>query len=681
MPLRTSLQRATAALSLLLSVGCGDSEGASGSSSSLPDPDDGPAAESYGPRQLRLLTRREYEATVRDLFAFGSASAAEPASPCSSDASCEIATESCVAGSCATDACNVVTFLLPAAPGSYGSVVVAGSFNAWGANEAAGGWAMSYEPTLGAWVSKRAVADGSWSYKFVADGSTWMADPQNPNGEPDGFGGQNSLVTRSCANAPPPPSGGDAPAGEPVYSKDFPVETRPEHHPFDNAAKAGLVTSTHVDQYMRAAERIAARATSDLSGLLECEPSSASDPCVRSFVERFGRRVFRRPLTLAEVDKYVALAVAQPDLASGVGVVLEVMLSSPYFLYRSEIGEAQADGTARLSPYEIATALSYAFWGTTPDEALLDVAQTGGLDTPAGIEAEARRLLADARARRVVGDFAMQWLGAERVLTVDKNAALFPDFDVELRRAAAEETRRYVERIVFDGGSFDELYLGDSTSAEGRLAELYGAGEGGLLPEERRAGLLAHASVLASYAHSDQTSPVRRGLFVRERLLCNEFAVPPANAGAVPEIDPSSSTRERFEQHSSDPSCNHCHRFIDPVGFGFERFDAIGRVREQDGGKPIDASGLVEDLEGSSPSVDRPFASLPELGAVLVSSGQAKRCFVTQLHRHASGYHEEPVDRGTLARLAARLDEADGDVRELLVAITQTQGFATRRSR
>lgn len=678
---RTSIWRASAALSLLLAAGCGDSEGASGASSTLPDPDDVVAAEGYGPRQLRLLTRREYEATVRDLFAFGSASAPEPGSPCSSDAGCDITSESCVAGSCAADACNVVTFLLPAPQGSYGSVVVAGSFNAWGANEAAGGWAMSYEPTLGAWVSKRAVADGTWSYKFVADGSTWMADPQNPNGEPDGFGGQNSLVTKSCANVPPPPSGGEAPADEPAYSKDFPVETRPEHHPFDNAAKTGLVTSTHVEQYMRAAERIAARATSDLSGLLECEPSSASDPCVRSFVERFGRRVFRRPLTLTEADKYLGLVAGQAELASGVAVALEVMLSSPYFLYRSEIGEAAPDGTARLSPYEIATALSYAFWGTTPDDTLLDVAQTGGLDTPEGIEAEARRLLADPRARRVIGDFAMQWLGVERVLTVDKNAQLFPDFDAELRRAAAEETRRYVERIVFDGGSFDELYLGDSTSAEGALAELYGAGEGGLLPEERRAGLLAHASVLASYAHSDQTSPVRRGLFVRERLLCNQFAVPPANAGSVPEIDPSSSTRERFEQHASDPTCNHCHRFIDPVGFGFERFDAVGRVREQDGKKPIDASGLVEDLEGTSPSVDRSFASLPELGAVLVSSDKAKSCFVTQVHRYASGYHEDASDLGTLARLGARFDEADGDVRELLVAVTQTQGFTTRMSR
>jgi hypothetical protein len=665
----------------LVASGCGDSGSSDDTSSSIPDPDDLLTEQSYGPRQLRLLTRREYEATVRDLFGFGASASPEPGPTCEVDADCSISTESCVGSSCAVDACEVVTFLLPAAQGTYGSVVIAGSFNGWGSNEAAGGWPMTYEPSLGAWVAKRAVADGTWSYKFVADGSTWMADPGNPASEPDGFGGQNSLVTRDCVNAPPPPSGGDAPGEEPVYSKDFPVETRPQHHPFDNAAASGLVTSIHVEQTMRAAERIAARVTTDLPALLECDAAGASDPCVRAFVERFGRRAFRRPLSAVEVDKYVGLVASQGELASGVGVALEVMLSSPYFLYRSEVGEAQPDGTAKLDAYEIATALSYTFWGTTPDDTLLDVAETGGLDTPEGIEAEARRLLADPRARAVVGEFAMQWLGVERVVSVDKNAALFPEFDDELRTAAAEETRRFVESIVFDGGRFDDLFLADTTSAGGRLAELYGASAEGFLPEDRHAGLLAHASVLASYAHSDQTSPVRRGLFVRERLLCNEFAVPPANAGAVPEIDPSSTTRERFEQHAADPTCNACHRFIDPVGFGFERFDPIGRLRSEDGGQPVDPSGMVEDLEGSSPSVDRAFASLPELGAILVESDKARSCFATQVHRFASGYHEEEVDRGTLAYLADELDRADGDVRELLVAVTKTKGFVWRKSR
>ncbi len=186
--------------------------------------------------------------------------------------------------------------------------------------------------------------------------------------------------------------------------------------------------------------------------------------------------------------------------------------------------------------------------------------------------------------------------------------------------------------------------------------------------------------MLATYAHSDQTSPVKRGMFVRRRLMCMELGTPPPNAGQVPEIDPGSTTRERFEQHSKDLTCYSCHQHIDPIGFGFEHFDPVGAWRDDEGGKPIDASGslgYVNGWEDASPAI--PFASLPELGSILAGSDQVRRCFVTQLRRFATGRLETEVDAPVIEDLLARFQAADDDALELLVALTQTHDFAMRK--
>ena len=204
---------------------------------------------------------------------------------------------------------------------------------------------------------------------------------------------------------------------------------------------------------------------------------------------------------------------------------------------------------------------------------------------------QARRLADSERARARLATFAAQWLGIERVRTVDKNAATYPDFSDAMAEAMLDETKRFVAEVAFDrSGSYRELLLAEHTTAEGALAELYGATDG-MLPDNRHAGLLAHGSVLATYSHSDQTSPVRRGVFVRERILCDELPPPPPDAATIVEIEEGVSTRERFSQHSSDPKCKVCHQLIDPVGFAFEHFGPIGEYRSEEDGIPIDASG------------------------------------------------------------------------------------------
>ena len=583
------------------------------------------------PRQLRLLTRREYNATIRDLLGVDGAKGAS----CDSDEACDLLRASCVGGTCLDDPCSLHAFAL--ADDGYQSVDVAGSFNDWN------GTALSYVPSLDSWVGKIELPNGRHSYKLVIDGETWLSDPTATETEPDGFGGLNSVVELACD---PDVQHDDNPAA------DFPIESRPEGYFFDNHADAGLVTATHVERYMRAAETIAAAVAGDLG--------------VDALAD-FAARAFRRPLTQEESGRYIALAQAH-DVAAAV----EAILSSASFLYRSEIGDPSAD-VSRLTDHEIASALSYSLWGTMPDEALRRAADTGTLD----IENEARRMLDDPRAAALVGEMAIMWLGVERVVAVDKNSTLFPAFDDALARAMLDETTRFVaDTLMTRRQPLSALWLAGETVATGDLAALYGAVDG-RLPEHRHAGVLAHGSVLASYAHSDQTSPVRRGLFVRERLLCQTLGAPPPDAAAVPSVDPDSTARERFAQHSEDPACAGCHDHIDPVGFGFERFDAIGRHRDEDGGVPIDDSGLLTAVEGFGSDSDAPFASLPELARIIADSERAGACFAEQTHAFVMGRAGESAgcEREVIA---ARFAASGYDVRELIVAVVTSDAFAQR---
>lgn len=619
-------------------------------------------------RQLRLLTRREYANSVADLLG------APTRRACSTDATCALATESCVSGACVPDACGLRTFLWRANGRRPGSIHVAGSFNGWPATVAAGGWAMTLVPDADAYVLKRPVANGAHQYKFVIDGQ-WTLDDANPERVADGFGGSNSVLTVQCTGTTPTP----APMSDLVAA--FPLETRPKGFAFDNNAEAGLVTSGHVEAFLGAASTVAGRVTPP------CRPATADRrPCAEQFVASFGRRVFRRPLSPAEVTRYAAVIVSAPDFDAGVKQAAEWMFSSPHFLYRSELGVAQADGTYRLTPWELATALSYSLWQTTPDDALLDAAGQGRLATADDVAREARRLLADPRARAALRTFATQWLGIERLATVDKAPGVFPSFTPELRASMAAETPAFFEHVVFDGtGRFDELFTAPYSFVDAPLARHYGmetpaTRERRAVPSVRAAGLLGHASVLSSYAHSDQSSPVKRGVFVREQLLCQDFPTPPANAGGVPKVDVNATTRERFRQHSADPSCRACHQYIDEVGFGFEGFDAIGGARTTENGRPIDTTGELRDVEAFGAGTTTSFTSLPQLAAQLAQSRRAKSCFATMVFRQTRGRHEREAERCAVEALSSAFLKSGGDVRELFVEALADERFLTRSS-
>ena len=604
---------------------------------------------SPGPRRLRLLSKREYRSTVATLLGW------QP-----------------------PQACPASTFGYAPGMRTLRSVHVAGSFNGWAKTVAAGGWPLTYQADKKLWTLTQQVPAGNHTYKLVLDETDWITDPANPNMQPDGFGGQNSVLNITC--------NGDA---EDVTAR-LPQDARPEDFPFDNHAGVRVVTSVHVEGFRRTAQALADKSTADIKKLVPCDFAGGSAPaCAERFVREFGQRTFRRPLRPEEVTRYKALLLGRKTFELGVKATIAALLQSPHFLYRSELGTASGSGTYRLDPYEVASALSYFLWGGPPDDALLAAAAAGQLGDAASIEKQARRLLQDPRSRDQVAAFTLYWLGADAVTSSAKSPTLFPGFTDSVRQAMTEETRRFAAHVAFDStGRFDELLTADYSFLNDALAQIYGVTgvTGAQLRKQSyggssgRAGLLGHGSVLASYSHSDQTSPIRRGLFVRRRLLCQELPAPPPNAGGVPKVDPAATTRERFRQHTDNPFCNSCHKFIDNVGFGLERFDAIGALRDRENGKAIDASGDLNDREILGSNESAPYSSAAQLGQQLATSERARACFVRQALRFSRGYVEDvAADLCTLTQLQQRFAQSGYRITELLVALTTSPDFLYRK--
>jgi hypothetical protein len=405
---------------------------------------------------------------------------------------------------------------------------------------------------------------------------------------------------------------------------------------FDNNAALD-VSPLLADQLRTLAEAAAAEA--NLSTLLPCDPTTDGQaPCAARFVEDFGFRAFRRPLTQDDIDRYEALweTVASTEgFDEGVRWVVTAMLQSPHFLYRMELGEKQADGQFRLTGWEIATELSYLYWRTTPDEALLAAAADGSLLTADGLAAQVARLQADPRAAATVADFVDAWLELDQLDVVTRDPTVYPEFTAEVRADMRGETHRLVADVAEEGGTLSDLLQSRETFVTPALATFYGLDPGTAqadaegfqrveLDGTKHGGLLTQGSVLARWALPTSSSPIHRGVLVRERLLCQDLPPPPSNLDtSPPEVDPTLSTRERYAAHASLPECAACHQQIDPIGFGFEHYDGVGRWRETDGGLPIDQTGAIV----ASPHTDTTFDGVFDLASVLAASADTQACY------------------------------------------------------
>lgn len=464
---------------------------------------------------------------------------------------------------------------------------------------------------------------------------------------------------------------------------------------FNNNA-ANLVTSAAlVEKYMMAAEAIAARATASLDTLLPCDPVVlGNEVCAQQFIQDFGKRAFRRPLVAEEImvlSEQFNAGLVDGDFATGIQMVIETALQSPEFLYRVEFGEPLAgnpstalgtsEAAVRLTPWETASRLSYLLWGSMPDDELFAAAETTQLSTPEQIAVQARRLLDDPRAHAAIGNFHQQWLDYERIANVGKDATLFPEWSSGIGALMQEETRAFLDDAVFVGGDLMSLLTSSSSFLNAELAGFYGVtGPTGAdfekvaLDPAQRAGVLTLGTLLTVNAHSNQTSPVHRGLLVRERFLCDVVPPPPPDVMVqAPEPNPTSTARQRFAEHSVNPACGGCHSLMDSLGFGFENYDALGRYRAQDNGVDIDASGQLTNTD-----IDGPFNGVVDLASKLSQSQDVKDCYVKQWFRFAYGRGETTSDTCSLATLSDRFAASDGNIKELLVSLTQTDAFLYR---
>ena len=460
---------------------------------------------------------------------------------------------------------------------------------------------------------------------------------------------------------------------------------------FGNDAASQSISRLHVERYREAAETLAERATvpARLAALLRCDPlGEGEDACARTFITEFGGRAHRRPLSPDSHERLAALFTRTRDrdgFAAGIRAVVAAMLQAPAFLYRLEPPpEGQTRGPRALDGWKRASRLSYLLWASMPDPALFEAARNGELATAPGVRRQAERLLASPRARPAVSGFFAQWLGFQ-VSLVEKDDKVFPrlrptrEAGIDLGRLLGEESTRFVEHLVFDDAAdVTTLLTARYTFWNQPLAAFYGASDLTLTDWQRvtldgrtRAGILTHASVLASRTPGTLTNPTRRGVFVR-RLLCAPIPEPPQGFDLLPP-PPSAAltTRELFAAHAASPACRPCHQTPGSDRRGLRdlrRRGAVAGPRK----RPADRRQRLDPRHRRGRQLQRPDSSLPTgwRAATIL-----RRCLVGHCFTFAYGRAESEQDAGTRAALEAALLGPGGNLRALLLALTQTDAF------
>ncbi len=447
-----------------------------------------------------------------------------------------------------------------------------------------------------------------------------------------------------------------------------------------------MLTDSAVYRYEVSARAIAeeARASGALMAHVPCSPSGAGDvACHRAFVERFGRLAFRRALATEEIDRWTSLAVSAAaesgSFEAGPQWVAAGMLQSPNFLFQVEIGEPDPKNAMRraLTGYEMATRLSYFLLDTTPADALLDLAENGGLDTADEIRAAATDLLERPEAKEALRGWYAERFKLDGVESIQKDPAMFPQFDTALAQAMKTEALLLWDEIVWDrDADYRELFDTPYAWVNADLAQLYGVSPPAsgfekrqLPPEHGRSGILTQGATLAMLSHPALNSPTRRGKFVMERLLCREILPPPPGVDTNLPPDPGEpeTMRQKLERHMTDPSCSGCHMQMDPIGFALESFDAIGAWRDNDNGLPIDPTGEFLELG--------PFTGATGMAALLREAPLAHRCLVRGLYRHGAGHLENFEEAEALQDLDASFEATGFRVKPLLVEMVASESF------
>jgi hypothetical protein len=450
------------------------------------------------------------------------------------------------------------------------------------------------------------------------------------------------------------------------------------------------ISSLLADYYFRFADEIAAEVVRSSGNFVKCPLASLDATCITTFLNDYGTRAWRRPLSDAERGKltqlYVTVSQANgPEL--GLRMVVQGLVLSPNFLFRTELGGAQT-GVTKMTGYEIASALSYTLWDAPPDAPLLAAAASGQLEDPAALAAQARRLLSvTTRVAPSLHSFMQQWLQTDGLARVQKDPVLFPNYTPATVQALTDETNAFVDSVVFDAGGDRSLRTLLSASygyANETTASIYGVKATGTTltkvdfdPTKRR-GLLTQAGFLAGHSYATSTGLVGRGRFIREAILCAPVPPPPGNFMFDPTVITDDMTeRQKFEIHRKNPACATCHSLFDPIGIAIENYDPIGQYRTTDKGKTIDPSGKIPLADGVT-TVN--FSNYVDLLTQLSARPDVYDCFASQYLEYATGRRPEQLDACD-AQTAAKAFGASGyKIDELLLAVVGLPSFVTRRN-
>jgi hypothetical protein len=460
---------------------------------------------------------------------------------------------------------------------------------------------------------------------------------------------------------------------------------------FDTAmVSSNFVGTSRFKGYMTFAENLSNKV--DLSKLFPCLAQGKT--CMTSTLKSLGAAAWRRPLTAEESTKldtlYDQLVTDGYKSDEAARLMVQALVLSQGFLYRSELGELQADGSFELTSWELASALSYSTIRTVPDAELKTLAAADKLRDSAELVKQATRLLADAKAKPAWKDFGAMWLESNNVLSVVKNQSAFND---NVKSKLSLEMQNFFVDTMFSStkSTWEHLLLADYTLGDSSSSFIYGGtvenGKIGFAEPQRR-GLLGHAGFLAAAAVADTPNPIKRGVFVLGRLLCSGFA--PAPPTEVPEPKSGLSNKELFQQHSQG-ACAGCHKFIDDFGFAMENFDELGKYRDKDAAGAIVINGTVK-IDNKDVKITSPL----ELSEAIAGSTQGMECFARQTFRYALGrpeYASVPIvggvqaqDKSTVSQLdkcqiqglTESMKESGGDLKSAILDLVANPAFRLR---
>ncbi len=382
------------------------------------------------------------------------------------------------------------------------------------------------------------------------------------------------------------------------------------------------------DAAIEAAHHVSAR-LAELAGVRDNAPDRKKK--VLAFCHTFAQRAFRKPLDEQQKAAITRQLDAGKDLETGVKRVVLLVLKSPRFLYR-EVGDGPAG-------HDVAARLALALWDSLPDRELLEAAAAGKLSSREQVARQAERMLADGRARAKLRDFLLTWLRADQPHDLARDPKKFPGFDAAVVSDLRTSLELFLDDVAWSSSSdFRQFLLSDQVFLNGRLAKFYGAD----LPAQadfqkvkldagRRAGVLTHPYLMASLAQGSESSPIHRGVFLARGMLGVALRPPPeAVAPLAPDLHPGLTTRQRVTLQTRPASCAVCHGIINPLGFTLEHYDAVGRYRDSDNGKPVDAGGSYRPRDGKAVKL----AGARELATFLADSSEAHAAFIEQLFHH-----------------------------------------------